>query len=184
MNEEEKEAIKEVKEIIDGDYEYPSILNEIMKTNYGNKDLIELWYATDDENSNYEEYTDLDIAKAIVYLVNLADKQQKQIKILKDNLVEERAFCKSTLETLKNCVDKDYLHKMISFKDGEIEKLKEAYQILKDDIEGHRIAYVDTPEFEENYISKDKIRDIIFEFIPKSNHEVELRTKIIKLLGE
>jgi hypothetical protein len=38
--------------------------------------------------------------------------------------------------------------------------------------------------FEENFISKDKIRDIIFEFIPKSNHEAELRTKIINLLGE
>ena len=90
MNEEEKEAIKEVKEIIDGDYEYPSILNEIKKTNYGNKDLIELWNATDDESSNYEEYTDLDIAKAIVYLVNLVDKQQKEIEE-KEKVIDEMA---------------------------------------------------------------------------------------------
>ena len=31
---------------------------------------------------------------------------------------------------------------------------------------------------------KDKIREIITEFIPKSNHEVVLRAKLIKLLGE
>ena len=37
------------------------------------------------------------------------------------------------------------------------EEEKKAYQVLKDDIEGHRIVYVDTPEFEENYISKNKI---------------------------
>ena len=54
----------------------------------------------------------------------------------------------------------DSLYKMMSAKDDEIEELKEDYQILKDDIEGHRIVYVDTPEFEENYISKDKIRHI------------------------
>ena len=36
----------------------------------------------------------------------------------------------------------------------------ENYQILKDDIEGHNIVYVDTPDFEEKYISKDKIRHI------------------------
>lgn len=82
MNEEEKQAIKEVKEIID-DYEYPSILNVIKKTNYGNKDLIELWNAIDDESSNYGEYSEFIIAKAIVYLVNLLDKQQKEIERLK-----------------------------------------------------------------------------------------------------
>ena len=104
-------------------------------------------------------------------IINLFEKQQKEIK--------------TRLEEI------DSLYKMMSAKDDEIEyladkieQMKEDYQILKDDIEGHRIVYVDTPEFEENYISKDKIRDIIFEFIPKSIHEVELRTKIIKLLGE
>lgn len=96
-------------------------------------------------------------------ILNLIEKQQTQIEILKDNLKEERSFNKSALETLKDCVNKDYLHKMISFKDGEIEKLKEAYQILKDDIEGHRIVYVDTPEFKEKYISKDKIKELIEE---------------------
>ena len=49
---------------------------------------------------------------------------------------------------------------LIEKQQKEIEKLKEDYQILKDDIEEHRIVYVDTPEFEEKYVSKDKIRHI------------------------
>lgn len=57
----------------------------------------------------------------------------------------------------------DSLYKMMSVKDDEIDELKKAYQILKDDIEGHNIIYLDTPEFEEVYISKDKIREKIKE---------------------
>ena len=126
MNEEEKEAIKEVKEIIDGDYEYPSILNEIMKTNYGNKDLIKLWYAADDESSNYEEYTDLDIAKAIVYLVNLVDKQQKEIEKLKS---KKYIFNAETNEIKEIPISDDYVSK-----DKIIEKIKklETSDILAD----------------------------------------------------
>lgn len=65
----------------------------------------------------------------------------------------------------------------------------ENYQILKDDIEGHRIAYVDTPEFEENYISKDKIKGKIEEL---KNRKIGASTGIFavqvdileELLGE
>ena len=32
-------------------------------------------------------------------------------------------------------------------------------QVLIDDIKDHRIVYIDTPEFEEKFISKDKIRE-------------------------
>ena len=73
----------------------------------------------------------------------------------------------------------------------EIEDLKtitreyEAYKCGKDDqIMIASKQWFDNDYFKEHYISKDKIRDIIFEFIPKSNHEAELRTKIVKLLGE
>ena len=75
------------------------------------------------------------------------------------------------------------LYKMMSSKDDEIEyladkieQLKEDYQILKDDIEGHRIANVDTPEFEENYISKDKIRKKI-DLIDKEYAEIIEKNK-------
>lgn len=142
MNEEEKQALEILKGLEFEEYD---------------------WYVKTDKIEGHANDVVEKVEKALQIILNLVEKQQKQIKILKDNLVEERAFCKSTLETLKNCVDKDYLHKMISFKDGEIEKLKEDYQILKDDIEGHRIVYVDTPEFEEKYISKDKIKEKIEE---------------------
>ena len=76
-------------------------------------------------------------------ILNIIEKQQKEIE--------------ARLEEI------DSLYKMMSAKDDEIEKLKEDYQILKDDIEEHNIAYVDTPEFEENYIRKNKIKEIIKE---------------------
>ena len=47
---------------------------------------------------------------------------------------------KNIIETILNLIDKQ-------------QKEIENYQILKDDIEGHNIVYVDTPEFEEKYIS-------------------------------
>lgn len=64
---------------------------------------------------------------SIEIILSLIEKQQKEIK--------------ARLEEI------DSLYKMMSAKDDEIEKLKEDYQILKDDIEGHNIVYVDTPEF-------------------------------------
>lgn len=81
--------------------------------------------------------------------------------------VHNQGISKETLKSFKDIIDKqqkeikarleeiDSLYKMISVKDDEIEKLKEEYQILKDDIEEHNIVYVDTPEFEENYVRKD-----------------------------
>ena len=85
----------------------------------------------------------------------------------------------------------DIVINLIEKQQKEIEDLKaitreyDAYELG----EGNKIMiatkeWFNNGYFEEHYISKDKIRDIIFEFIPKSNHEVELRTKIIKLLGE
>lgn len=40
-----------------------------------------------------------------------------------------------------------------------LQKENEELKILKDDIQDKRIVYVDTPEFEENYISAQKIKD-------------------------
>lgn len=37
----------------------------------------------------------------------------------------------------------------------------EENQVLIDDIKDHRIVYIDTPEFEEKFISKDKIKEKI-----------------------
>lgn len=57
-------------EEIKNDYEYPSILADIQKNNYGDKELIKLWNAIDDESATYEDYSTYDIAKALVYLIN------------------------------------------------------------------------------------------------------------------
>ena len=137
------------------------------------KKAIDKLQYTIEINQNILDGIEIDeqVIKSMETTLNLIDKQQKEIE--------------------KRLKEIDSLYKMMSTKDDEIKYLEQKleqygldYQILKDDIEEHRIAYVDTPEFEEKYISKDKIKDIIFEFIPKSIHEVELRTKIIKLLGE
>jgi len=45
----------------------------------------------------------------------------------------------------------------------ELEQEVQELKVLEDDIKDNRIAYIDTPEFEEEYISKDKIKDKIEE---------------------
>lgn len=97
-----------------------------------------------DENPSYVKEN----AKANIII--LFEKQQKEIE--------------GRLEEI------DSLYKMMSVKDDEIKYLEQKleqygldYQILKNDIEEHNIAYVDTPEFEEKYISKDKLKEIIEE---------------------
>lgn len=47
-------------------------------------------------------------------------------------------------------------------------------KVLEDDIQDKRIAYVDEPEFEENYISKQKIKDKLEEL----NKEIKSCTEI------
>ena len=114
MNEEEKKAIEIIKKELE---------DEKKHHNHIYKGILGLY-----DNGSIE------------IILNLIDKQQKEIK--------------ARLEEI------DSLYKMMSVKDDEIDELKKDYQILKDDIEEHRIAYVDTPEFEENYISKGKIKEI------------------------
>ena len=82
---------------------------------------------------------------------------------------------KQAIEYIRNCLDDEYDFKNATRqKDKEVYKIIlkliekqqkeiENYQVLKDDIEGHRIVYVDTPEFEEKCISKDKLKEIIEE---------------------
>ena len=80
---------------------------------------------------NSEDYGTEELKKYIKIIVNLVEKQQKEI---------------------------------------------ENYQILKDDIEEHNIVYVDTPEFEEKYISKDKIIEKI-DLIDKEYAEIIEKNK-------
>ena len=49
---------------------------------------------------------------------------------------------------------------LIEKQQNEIEKLKIDYKVLEDDLKDHRIAYTDTPEFEEKWVSKDRVMQI------------------------
>lgn len=46
----------------------------------------------------------------------------------------------------------------------ELKRENEELKVLEDDIQEKRIAYIDEPEFEENYISKKKVKDKIEEY--------------------
>lgn len=73
--------------------------------------------------------------------------------------------------TIKLCsLEKKYIYYRDNFKrlcidnyklQKENENLKTDYQILQDDLKEHNIIYTDTPEFEEKYISKDKIKEAL-----------------------
>lgn len=74
-------------------------------------------------------------------ILNLIDKQQKEIKQLKDELKEERNFNKSALETLKECVHKDKIRKKIDLIDKEyaefIEKNKNDLYLVNINAQRH-----------------------------------------------
>lgn len=44
--------------------------------------------------------------------------------------------------------------------DKLVKRIKEL-EVLEDDLKDKRIAYIDTPEFKENYIPKQKVKDLI-----------------------
>ena len=92
MNEEEKQAVKNFEDLLKKHFEETSVTS-----------------------ANF-----LDGVKGI-HILNIIQKQQKEIEKLKDELKEERNFSKSALETLKECVHKDKIKE-------KIEELEEAYE--------------------------------------------------------
>ena len=73
---------------------------------------------------------------------------------------------------------------------GNVLKKYEELKVLEDDIQDKRIAYIDTLEFEENFIPKKKIKDKIEELKYEKNKRIQLGIFILKdyenqhLLGE
>ena len=55
----------------------------------------------------------------------------------------------------------------------KLQKENEELKILEDDIQDKRIVYIDTPEFKENYISKQKVKDKIEELNKKEKEELK-----------
>lgn len=94
-------------------------------------------------------------------------KEKDAIKYL-EFLSNEKCECeacqraKKEYKTILNLLDKQQ---------KEIEDLK----VIADDIKDHRIVYVDTPEFEEKYISKDKIREKMQEIMSYAYTSAEER---------
>lgn len=73
-----EEEIKAIENIIN-DYEYPSLLRETERNGYSLKNVLDLFLATDDKNVNYGDYSEYEIALAIVYITNLIKKQYSKI---------------------------------------------------------------------------------------------------------
>lgn len=62
---------------------------------------------------NDKEHFVIEERQAITIILNLIDKQQEEIKKLKNDLREERAINIEALNTLKECVHKDRIKEMI-----------------------------------------------------------------------
>ena len=93
-------------------------------------------------------------------ILNVIEKQQKEIE-------EQTTILLAGAEKVKQLEkgNRSLMESRIKWKNRyykEKEKNKEN-QVLIDDLKEHRIVYIDTPEFEEKFISKDKIREKIKE---------------------
>lgn len=60
----------------------------------------------------------------------------------------------------------------------EDKKKIDKLQVLEDDLKDKRIVYVDTPEFEENYIPKQKVKKIKDKF-NKEYHKIYIKSNIL-----
>ena len=136
MNEEEKKAVETLQGLCTDD----CINNDVVQTivNLINKQQIEIEELKEDNN-------------ALVMMIDTANAREYRKKY-----VEERRKEQPNLYY----PDFDEIYERYYKQKAEIEQLKKDYQILKDDIEGYNVVYVDTPECEENYISKNKIKEI------------------------
>lgn len=79
------------------------------------------------------------------------------------------AIGKTEIKTLLNLIDR-------------LQRENEDLRILKDDLEDRRFIYTDTPEFEDAYIPKSKIRDKIKEL--ENEIKYEENEKVLVQLGK
>ena len=83
------------------------------------------------------------------------EEERKAVEFVKKRTKELKKYAKRENELVYDDIILNLIEK--------IQKENEELKILKDDIQDKRIVYVDTPEFEENYISAQKIKDEIEE---------------------
>ena len=84
-------------------------------------------------------------------LFNIGEKAELENKLLYH--LDE--FTNEIMKTMTRDKEIIILKKVIEQQQKEIKE----NQVLIDDIKDRRIVYIDTPEFEEKFISKDKIRE-------------------------
>lgn len=131
---------------------------------------------TDFFKSGGWEIVDLEIPLALEHLLSDYTRQRQineQHQKINGELREKVKELESDLYST-NCIVKELTEENIKLK------------VLEDDIKDKRITYIDTPEFEENYIPKQKIKDKIKEL---SNTKGDFATYIavserIKVLEE
>lgn len=103
------------------------------------------------------------------------EEEKKALRHIKVNLYDEKKQHKHIYNYILGLYDNSSIEIILQLIEKQQKEI-ENYQILKDDIEGHRIFYVDTPEFEEKYISKDKIMKKI-DLIDKEYAEIIEKNK-------
>lgn len=106
-----------------------------------------------EEDKEYEDFKNRYLQRPITFLT------EENLDILEDHCrkairYERGVEHKVVLELLERY--KEFLTKIEADK-----KRIEELEVLEDDLKDKRIVYVDTPEFEENYIPKQKVLEEI-----------------------
>lgn len=111
----------------------------------------------------------------------MTEEEKKALKYLRKNVIARIDIDKNGKEKIIGYgnAHKYIILKLIKKQQKEIEEL----QIIADDIKGHNIVYTDTPEFEDKFISKDKIREKIEE-LEKAKLPIEYNIKNIKITDQ
>ena len=98
---------------------------------------------------------------------------EEDINIIEDflNYNKEKYLSGVEISSISQLL-KAYKKQQKEIKDCKIKYiyLKGDYQLLLDDMKDHKVVYIDTPEFEEKFISKDKIREKIKDYTEKSKY--------------
>ena len=157
---------------ITNDFEYSVISRDIKNSSYGEKDVIKLWNDIDDESTTYMEYSERDIAYAIVFLLDLYNNKKQQLAELQaleeEHRKENGELRKEYQELDENftlvIIGKERLEKELKQekeKNDElatfIEAIEECKKLKKPVIE----LIHEMNKFDDELISKDKIKPFI-----------------------
>lgn len=72
---------------------------------------------------------------------------------------------------------------ILAEREEDKKRIKEL-EVLEDDLKDKRIAYVDTPEFEEKFIAKQKVKDKIEEMEKEAETNLNWQDEIYYTIGE